>query len=620
VSRTESRERDMRKLTNSLVAGQLVSLLLAECVFLLNPEVPHTWAYVSSVWGTFAATYGIVAGLFFWLLLYAIESVRGKSLGPAWLSYRVLTWLVTLALAAAAALLWLNLLSFRQFIPAETLRVIAIAATVVSAAAGVLLVVSLFHYSFGRRGVLASYAVSGAFLVAAIATPLILRPAPTAEAPVPRMPLEQRLASRRLTIIGIEAASMSYVLPAAAEGKLPNFARLIEDGASGAIRTLHPAESLAIWTSIATGKLPRQHGLKAFYRYRFPFVPAHFTLQPRGLDFPALDRIGALNRSAVTASLRRTQPFWSILSRFGIEVGLLRWWGTYPAEEIEGFVVSEYFHRQVREQFEPALPNLTYPPELFARLSPHVVLPEQLDESSLSEFVDTSVVVDDGFPWQGELRRALADDTTYQTIGTRLRDEIDPDVFAIYFFGLDTIGHYFTRYQQPDRFGDVSDAEIRKYGRTVESYYRHLDSILGSYIQSRRANETLIVVSGHGMEPLPITRRIVETFRGNRYLSGFHERSPDGLLILYGDGIAPGTKIQGASVLDVTPTLLYLMGLPLGRDMPGKLRADALQDELVRTQPVTFISSYHNFLIEPRRTGADDWSPLDAIAELEVPE
>jgi hypothetical protein len=63
------------------------------------------------------------------------------------------------------------------------------------------------------------------------------------------------------------------------------------------------------------------------------------------------------------------------------------------------------------------------------------------------------------------------------------------------------------------------------------------------------------------------------------------------------------------------------MGLPLGRDMPGSLRADALEDELVRAQPVTFISSYHNFLIEPRRAdGNDDWTPLDAIPELEVRE
>jgi len=237
----------MRKLTNSLVAGQLVALLIAECVFLFNPEVPHTWTNVLSVWGTFAVTYGIVSGLSLWLVLTSVEWARGKSLRPAWLSYRVMTWLVMLGLGGAAGLLWLNVVSLRQFIPAETLRVAALAATVLTTAAGVFLVVCLFHYSFGRRGLVVSYVVSGGFLVVAVAIPLILRPEPTPADVVPRMPLEEDPSSRRLTIIGIEAASMSYVLPAVAEGRLPNFARLIESGASGAIRTLHPTESLAVW-------------------------------------------------------------------------------------------------------------------------------------------------------------------------------------------------------------------------------------------------------------------------------------------------------------------------------------------------------------------------------------
>jgi predicted AlkP superfamily phosphohydrolase/phosphomutase len=480
------------------------------------------------------------------------------------------------------------------------------------------LVVSLFHYSFGRRGARVSYVVSGLFLLAALTLPLIMRPEPVEQDAVPRMPLEENPSARRLTIIGIEGASMTYVLPAVAEGKLPNFARLIEGGASGSLRTLYPTESLAVWTSVATGKFPRQHGLKAFYRYRFPMVATHFSLQPRGIDFSTLDRLGILTRSAVTASSRRTQPFWSIFSRFGIDVGLLRWWGTYPAEEIRGFVVSEYFHRQVREAFAPPLPNLTYPEALSDRLVDQVVLPEEIDEEILSQFVDPSVEVDDEFAWQSELGRALADDMTYQNIGTLLRGESNPDVYAIYFFGLDAVGHYFTRYHLPESFGDVNDEEIRKYGRTIDAYYRYLDTLLGSYIQSRQANETIVVLSGHGMEPLPILRRVVEPFKGNPHLSGYHE---DGLMILYGSGIAPGAKMQGPSVLDVAPTLLYLMGLPLGRDMPGSLRADALEEELVRTQPVTFISSYHNFLVEPRRPGAaDEWSPLDAIPELEVPE
>jgi predicted AlkP superfamily phosphohydrolase/phosphomutase len=614
----------MRNLTNSLAAGQFAALLAAELIFMVNPEVPRTWRSVLSVWGVSALTYGLFSGIVCWVLLFLVETLRGRRLRPAWLSFRVLSWLAMLCLAAAAVLLWHNLVSLRLYLPSETLRGLAMGATVVSTAAGAFLFMTLFHYSFGRRAAVASYVISAVSFAAAVTLPMLTRPQPPVDAAIPRMPLQDTPLTRRVTLVGIEGASMSYVLRAVADGKLPNFARLIESGASGPLRTLYPTESLPVWTSVATGKLPRQHGLKGFYRYRFPGVATHFSIRPRGLDFRSLDRLGLVQRSAVTAAQRRTQPFWTILSGFGVEVGLVRLWGTYPADEVRGFVVSEYFHRQVREHFDPPLPRLTFPEELFDVLSSKVVFPEALDSEGLRRFVDDSVELEgDDFPWKAELTRALADDLTSQSIGRILREQYDPDVFAVYLFGLDAIGHYFTRYQQPESFGDVSDGEIRKYGRVVEAYYRYLDAIVGEYMQRRAENETIVVLSGHGMEALSLPRRIVEPFTGNPYLSGFHENAPDGLLILNGAGIAPGIKIQGASVVDITPTLLYLIGLPLGRDMDGTLLTDVLAEDLAHNQPVTFISSYRNFLIEPFRSDELmlDGSPLDALPEIvEIPQ
>jgi arylsulfatase A-like enzyme len=151
----------------------------------------------------------------------------------------------------------------------------------------------------------------------------------------------------------------------------------------------------------------------------------------------------------------------------------------------------------------------------------------------------------------------------------------------------------------------------------VESYYRYLDTLVGEYMQRREPNETILVLSGHGMDALSLGRRIVAPFQGNSYLSGIHEDAPDGLLILNGAGIASGKRIQGASVVDITPTLLYLMGLPLGRDMDGRLLTDVLDEEIMKNQPVTFISSYRNFLIESRpEDELAEGSLLDALPEL----
>jgi predicted AlkP superfamily phosphohydrolase/phosphomutase len=608
---------NMRNLVNSLLGGQSAALFLVQTIFLLNPRVPFDAKTFFQVWIVFALTLGLALGLGFWLMLFVFEQIRGGAVRPAWVSFRLQTWLLVLTLALAAGLLWHNLFYYRLYLPPDHIRAVATAAATLSAGAAILLVLGLFHYSFGRRAAYIGYALFSVIAVASLCLPFAVRPSVETESPsVPRLPLEDSPSPHRLTIIGMEAASMSYILPAIAEGKLPNFARLIEGGASGALRTLHPTESLAVWTTVATGKLPREHGLHGFYRYRFFGKTPPFSLLPRGLQIRRMERLGLLKRSAVTSSLRRTETLWSILTSFGVKVGLVRWWGTYPAEPINGFVVSELFHRQVREQFEPPLPDLTYPADLWRELLPYVVRRQDIDETEIQRYVDSSLEIPgDKIQWEPLLRNALADDATYHAIGQALRETQAPEVYGVYFFGLDSVSHAFFRYHQPESFGNVNEIELKKYGRVVEAYYNHLDTILGDYLQSRHPDEILVVLSGHGMEPLPLTRRILEDFKGNENLFGYHETGPDGMLCLYGPGIARGAKIQGASVVDVTPTLLYLMGLPLGQDMDGTLLADVLEESLSRSQPATFISSYRNFLIEPRKEepAYDTPSPLDAL-------
>ena len=608
----------MRTLTNCLLGGLLAACLVTQALLLLNPAVPLDALTLARVWATVALTYGLAVGLGWRLFLFAVEELRGRPIRPAWFSFRLLTWLVMLDLALGAILLWHNLFYYRLYLTHEAIWSMAAAATTLSAAAAMLLALGLFRYSFGRRGGAIAYAVVLGATAASLVLPLYFRPPTAQRAPaVPRLPLADNPLPRRLTIIGIEGASLSYVLPAVAAGRLPNFARLIEGGAVGTLETLYPTESLAIWTSIATGELPRQHGLIGFYRYRFPGVESSFFLLPDGLYLQSLEYAGLIQRAAMSSAQRRSQALWSILSSFGVESGLVRWWGTYPAEPINGFIVSELFHRQVREAFEPPLPNLTHPADLFESLKDYVVEPEEIDEAQLARFIDASVTVPgDTLDWEPVLRRrALADDLTYQRIGSMLRNRYDPQVYGIYFFGLDVVGHTFMRYHDPGAFGDVSPAELRKYGRVINAYYNQLDGIVGEHLQSMRPNEILVVLSGHSIEPLPLAKRIVESFKGNAHLSGYHEQGPDGMVLFYGDGIEPGVTIQGGSVVDITPTLLYLMGLPLGQDMDGRLLTDVLEESLTRNQPVAFISSYRNFLIEPRTDGTalELSSPLDLL-------
>jgi hypothetical protein len=55
-------------------------------------------------------------------------------------------------------------------------------------------------------------------------------------------------------------------------------------------------------------------------------------------------------------------------------------------------------------------------------------------------------------------------------------------------------------------------------------------------------------------------------------------------------------EIAGASLLDVTPTVLALLGRPVGADMDGRVLADAIEAEHLARQPMRMIESYDALL------------------------
>ena len=115
-----------------------------------------------------------------------------------------------------------------------------------------------------------------------------------------------------------------------------------------------------------------------------------------------------------------------------------------------------------------------------------------------------------------------------------------------------------------------------------------------------------------GVAPVPLWRRLAGALVGTAVATATHAGAPDGVLIVAGEGIRPGPLPAGASVLDVAPTLLYLMGLPVARDMEGRVLTEILEPEFARQRPVTFIPSYESLAVAPAVPGAslDDLPPL----------
>ncbi len=85
--------------------------------------------------------------------------------------------------------------------------------------------------------------------------------------------------------------------------------------------------------------------------------------------------------------------------------------------------------------------------------------------------------------------------------------------------------------------------------------------------------DLLLVVAGFGMEPSPPIKRAVMWLLGLADPPGTHEPAPDGFLLAYGTHVAHGSFDRG-SIVDIAPTVLYYMGLDIGRDMDGFARTD----------------------------------------------
>ena len=157
---------------------------------------------------------------------------------------------------------------------------------------------------------------------------------------------------------------------------------------------------------------------------------------------------------------------------------------------------------------------------------------------------------------------------------------------------LDPIGHYFLRYADPSRFGDVTEDERRRFGDVLESHYRLMDQAIGRAIAALGPDDLLLVLSAYGMEPLGFGKRLLERVIGDPDLSGTHESAPDGFLMAYGTSVARAGLLRRASVVDVAPTVLYFLGLSVGRDMDGFVRTDLFQQAFTAERPITFIPTY----------------------------
>jgi len=567
---------------------------LALCLF-----VPWSLAGTAALWLVAASA----AGLRWW----------PRPFRPVVEGQPFLASLTFLVLFVVAALYWYNLLSYRHSIPVASLRALASSSVVLTSSAFVLVAVGLDVLLFPQHDRSLAAALAILAPAAAVVVPLALRPEPVRPAPSIPVRLDAQRPARRLVVVGIDGLGPADVEPDAAGGHVPSLARLVRRGAFGPLATLKPTEGPPVWTTMLTGLLPRDHGIESSSSYRLRASADDWTLLPKGTGVGLLERTGLVARRPVTSASRKRRALWNVCDAFEISSGLVGVWATHPPEKVRGFVLSPYFHvlRGDPERSSGAL----FPKDLLTEVEARAVDPSNLDPALLRELIDAPAA--GGAPLEDPMLRALAEqalapDLTSLRAAEVLRSAYAPPLFVIAFHGYDTAGHAFYRYAHPEAFGDVTPEEARRYGRVLVRYASFLGRWVSDLEQGLGAGEVLVVLSGHGLQPTPLWRRLVGVLTGTSVADASHGGAPDGFFLAVGDGIRPGAVVRGASVLDVAPTLLYLMGLPVARDMEGRVLTEIVDEGFAAENPVTFIPSYESLAVAPAASEppAEELPPL----------
>lgn len=400
-------------------------------------------------------------------------------------------------------------------------------------------------------------------------------------------------AKNKILLLGWDAADWKVINPLMEQGKMPALQKLMSKGVYGKIQTLDPPLSPMLWTSIATGVRADKHGIGGFVEP----LPNGDGLRP------------------VTSTSRKVKAVWNIFNQNDFKSNVVAWWPSNPVEPINGVMVSNLFqvaNKSIEEEWE--MPKGTiHPEEMKDTLKELRVHPHELTMAMLHPFIP-NIAQDVALRKEKKVNavlKTIANAATIHSTCTYLMTETEWDFMAVYHDAIDHFCHAAMRYFPPRR-PQIPEKDFEDYKHVVEAGYRFHDMMLDRIMDLVDETTTIVLVSDHGFHsdhqrPLHIP---------NEPSGPAIEHSPYGIFLMSGPGIKKGIEISGASVLDVTPTLLYHSGLAVGKDMEGKVLYQCFENP----KEAKFIPSWElvegNTGLHSEEIREDPWAAQEALQQL----
>jgi tetratricopeptide (TPR) repeat protein len=404
--------------------------------------------------------------------------------------------------------------------------------------------------------------------------------------------MPERLA-RKLLLVGWDAADWKVITPLLDAGELPCLERIINQGVMGNLTTLTPILSPMLWTSIATGKRADKHGIHGF-------------VEPD----PHSGRI-----RPIASTSRKVKALWNILSQEGLRSHAVSWFASHPAEPINGVCVSNLYQHAVAAhgQAWPLQPGTIHPERLEETLARLRVHPGDLLGTHLLPFVPKAAQIDqDKDQRLLSLAGILAECVTVHAAATWILEHEPWDFLGVYYDGIDHVGHGFMAYYPP-RMEQVSEADFELYKDVVPGMYRFHDMMLERLLELAGPETTVVLVSDHGFHSDHLRPQTPSRYKPE-IRAEWHR--PLGILCMAGPHIKRDELIHGASLLDITPTVLTLFGLPVGDDMEGRPLLEAFTQVVMPAHIPSWEQVPGECGMHPPEREEDPWEARQVLNQL----
>jgi predicted AlkP superfamily phosphohydrolase/phosphomutase/tetratricopeptide (TPR) repeat protein len=419
---------------------------------------------------------------------------------------------------------------------------------------------------------------------------------------------------KKLVLLGWDAAEWKIINPLIEQGLMPTLKKFLEEGTSGKIETLDPPFSPMLWTSIATGKRAYDHGVMGFIEP----LPTGDGLRP------------------VMSSSRKVKAIWNILNQEGLRSNVIGWWPSHPVDKINGVMVSN-FYQPVKDKIDKPWPmpeGTVHPENLAEEFKKMRVHADEITLTIIESFIPkVKEIIDKFLPiskdeslTEEERKKAnsiltlvsnvtknIATCATIHSAGTYSLANTEWDFTAIYLDTIDHLCHIGMKFHPP-KMKSIDPEFFEYFKDIVTAGYRFHDMLLERVLKLVDEDTTVLILSDHGFHP----DHQRPNFLPKEPASPAHEHSPYGFFAIKGPGIKKGDTIYGASLVDVTPTLLHLFGLPVGKDMEGKVLNQIFNDN--EKEEPEFIPSWENVEGNDGRIKLldqeDAWASAEAMQQL----